>query len=136
METTEINGLGSIHISQRAVSIIASMTAAGISGVSLGATIAETAAKKMGHASLSQGAAALVEGQEAEITIRLVVTYGYRIPDIALQVQKSVKDAVEVMTGCHVTAVHIMVQDIDFSQMNAISPKDAETEGRPDHDRK
>jgi uncharacterized alkaline shock family protein YloU len=121
METTECNALGSIHISQRAISIIAAVTAAAIpSVVSLGASLKEVAAAKIGRAALDQGADTVIEGEDtAEITVRLVVRYGCRIPDLALKVQKSVKDAVEDMTGCHVTAVHVVIQNIEFPKNGA-----------------
>ena len=110
METTETNALGSVHISQRAISVLASQTAAAVSGVaSLGASIAETAARKIGRTSLAQGVDAVIDGREVELTVRLVVQYGYRIPDIALAVQKKVKDAVESSAGCSVTAVHVRI---------------------------
>lgn len=116
METTETNALGSIHISQRAISVLASQTAAAVGGVaSLGASIAETAARKIGRTSLAQGVDAVIDGRDVELTVRLVVQYGHRIPDIALAVQKKVKDAVEAAAGCSVTAVHVVVQDIAFS---------------------
>lgn len=117
METTETNALGSIHISQRAISVLASQTAAAVGGgvASLGASIAETAARKIGRTSLAQGVDAVIDGRDVELTVRLVVQYGHRIPDIALAVQKKVKDAVEASAGCSVTAVHVVVQDIAFS---------------------
>ena len=127
METIECNKLGSIRISQRAISIIAAMTAAAVPSVeALGASLKEAAAAKIGRSGPDQGAETVIDKHnEAEITVRLIVRYGCRIPDLALQVQKSVKDAVETMTGCHVTAVHIFIQNIIF-------PKE-ETEA--DHER-
>ena len=44
--------------------------------------------------------------------MRLVARHGYRIPDVAIKVQQSVKEAVESLTECAVTAVHITVQNI------------------------
>lgn len=116
METTETNALGSVHISQRAISVLAAQTAASAAGVAaLGASIAEAAARKIGRASTAQGADAVIDGLDVEITVRLIAAYGYRIPDIALDVQKKVKAAVEASAGCSVTAVHVIVQDIAFS---------------------
>ena len=69
-----------------------------------------------GRGSLSQGAVTRISGNAAEITLRLIVESGYRIPDIALKVQKAVKDAVERDTGCQVDAVHILVAGIVFPE--------------------
>lgn len=99
----------------KAISMIASATAAAVPGVAaLGATLSEAAAKKIGHASPTQGVEAIVVEDTVELTIRLVVQYGYRIPDVALHVQKSVKDTVEEKMGCDVTAVHILIQGVTY----------------------
>lgn len=115
MERREYNALGSVDISPRAVAIIASVTTGAVPGVAaLGATLSETAAKKLGHASPAQGVEIVCHDDAVELTIRLLVTYGWRVPDVALEVQKSVKDAVESLTGYDVLAVHILVQDIVY----------------------
>lgn len=117
METTNQNDLGSIHISDKAISSIAARTAALVPHVyALDATLAESAAPRLGRGSLSQGAVTRISGNAAEITLRLIVESGYRIPDIALKVQKAVKDAVERDTGCQVDAVHILVAGIVFPE--------------------
>ena len=117
METTETNLLGSIHMTQRVISIIASQTAASVPEVAaLDATIAETAARKVGRVNPAQGVDTTIDGIYADIAVRLLVRYNCRIPDMALAVQKKVKDAVEAMTGCRVHAVHVMVQDIVFPE--------------------
>lgn len=101
--------------SPRDVSVLAAATAATIPGVAaLGASLPEAAAKKIGHVSPAQGVDAAFTGDAVELTVRLAVAYGFRIPDVALHVQKSVKDAVEAQTGYHVTAVHILVQQVVF----------------------
>ena len=115
METTKTNALGSIHISDKAISSIAARTAALVPHVhALDATLAESAAHRLGRGSLSQGAETHISGNAVEITLRLIVESGYRIPDIALKVQKAVKEAVERDTGCQVDAVHILIAGIVF----------------------
>lgn len=106
-------------MSQRVISIIASQTAASVPDVAaLDATLAEAAARKIGRINPAQGVDTTIDGIYADITIRLLVQYGCRIPDMALAVQKKVKDAVEEMTGCRVHTVHIVVQDIVFPEKN------------------
>lgn len=107
-------------MTQRVISSIASQAAASIPEVAaLDATIAETAARKIGRINPAQGVDTTLDGIYADITVRLLVRYNCRIPDMALAVQKKVKDAVEEMTGCRVHAVHIVVQDIVFPENNA-----------------
>ena len=117
METTEVNEWGSIHISQRVIASIAALTAAKAAYVAdLGMNIAEAAAEKLGRTRPGRGVDVTIEGQRIELTVRLVIRYGCRIPDVALEVQKSVKDAVEKATACTVTAVHIIVQQLVFEE--------------------
>ena len=117
METTEGNEWGSIHISQRVIASIAALTAAKAAYVAdLGMNIAEAAAVNLGRTLPGRGVDVTIEGQRIELTVRLVIRYGCRIPDVALEVQKSVKDAVEKATACTVTAVHIIVQQLVFEE--------------------
>ena len=52
------------------------------------------------------------------IVINIKVRYGFCIPDLASDIQRRVKRAVEEMTGAKVRAVDIFVQGIDFSNIN------------------
>ena len=56
------------------------------------------------------------------IDIYLIIKAGVRITQVAEQVQKDVKDAVQNMTGYVVTKVNVNVEDIDLSE-DGISKK-------------
>ncbi len=117
VETTEVNEWGSIHISQRVIAVIAAAAAARADYVAdLGTNIAEAAAEKLGRTVPGRGVDVRIDGQDIELTVRLVIRYGWRIPDVALEVQKAVKEAVEQATACTVTAVHIIVQQLVFEE--------------------
>lgn len=117
VETTEVNEWGSIHISQRVIAVIAAATAARADYVAdLGTNIAEAAAEKLGRTVPGRGVDVRIDGQDIELTVRLVIRYGCRIPDVALEVQKAVKEAVEQATACTVTAAHIIVQQLVFEE--------------------
>ena len=111
METTEVNEWGSIHISSQVIAAIASLTVA-----ALGTNIADAAAEKLGRTRPNHGVDVSIDGKLIELTVRLLIRYGCRIPDVALEVQKTVKDAVEKATACPVTAVHIIVQQVVFEE--------------------
>lgn len=84
METTEVNEWGSIHISQRVIASIAALTAAQSAYVAdLGTNIAEVAAEKLGRTLPGRGVDVSIDGRRIELTVRLVVRYGCRIPDVA-----------------------------------------------------
>ena len=116
METTEVNEWGSIHISQRVIASIAALTAAKAAYVAdLGMNIAEAAAEKLGRTAGARrrchhrGPAHRADGPPGH---PLWLPYSRR----SLEVQKSVKDAVEKATACTVTAVHIIVQQLVFEE--------------------
>ena len=120
METIHVDFTGSVHISERAVAVVAAVTTLQIPAVvSLGGNLAQGVAAKLGRSNPAKGVDVVLDEGAVDMTIRLVVRYGCRIPDVALQVQKAVKDAVETMTGYAVTAVHIVIQDVDFTSENA-----------------
>lgn len=115
METTTRTDLGAIHISDRAISVMAAQKASAVAHVKgLEGSLADAAARKLGHENRGQGVEVKIDGNAVELTIHLIVESGCRIPDVALQVQKTVKDGVETLTGCVVTAVHIIVAALSF----------------------
>ena len=96
------------------------------------ASVAALAAKEVkGVASLAQGPLALREllhgpGQGKSITVALdndsavldvyvVLRSGARIQETAAQIQSSVKESVQNMTGLTVERVNVHVADIDFT---------------------
>ncbi len=53
------------------------------------------------------------------IDLYTIVEYGTKIPDVAWEIQESVKRAVETMTGIEVNEVNIHVQGVHFPEENA-----------------
>lgn len=89
METTTRTELGDIHISDRAISVIAAQRASAVAHVKgLEGSLADAAARKFGHENRGQGIEAKLDGNRVELTVRLIVEAGCRIPDVALQVQR------------------------------------------------
>ena len=109
MQTTEYNELGAVHIAGKVIAVIAAGAALAVPGV---AFLATTFTEKFGKAAGGRGIDVKTDKTDVELTVRLVARHGYRIPDVAIKVQQSVKEAVESLTECAVTAVHITVQDI------------------------
>ncbi len=107
--------LGVVKIADEVVSIIAGLAATEIEGVSsmsggIGGGIAEV----LGRRNLSKGVKVEVGTEEAKIDIFIVVDYGVRIPDVAWDIQESIKKAVEDMTGLRVAHVNVHVQGVHF----------------------
>ncbi|WP_077390808.1 Asp23/Gls24 family envelope stress response protein [Mobilibacterium timonense] len=53
------------------------------------------------------------DGNEISIDIHLIAYYGVNIPQMAFDIQNSVKEVVEAYTGLSVSAINIGVEGID-----------------------
>jgi len=109
--------VGSIKISEEVVAIIAGIAAtevAGVAGMSGG--IAGGIAEILGRKNLSKGVKVEVGEKEALIDLYIIVEYGYRIPEIAWEIQEKVKKSVEAMTGLKVIEVNIHVQGVNIEK--------------------
>ncbi len=109
--------LGVVKIADEVVSIIAGLAAADIEGVaSMSGGIAGGIAEVLGRRNLSKGVKVDVGSEDTKIEIFIIVKYGARIPDVAWDIQETVKKAVETMTGLKVTHVNVHVQGVNFPQ--------------------
>ena len=90
------NALGTIRIADEVVSIIAGLAATEVEGVAgMSGGIAGGIAEILGRKNFSKGVKVEVGEKEAAIDLYIIVKYGVRIPDIALNVQEAVKTAIE-----------------------------------------
>jgi uncharacterized alkaline shock family protein YloU len=115
--TNITDDMGSVRITDEVVAIIAGMAAtevAGVAGMSGG--IAGGIAEMLGRKNLSKGVKVEVGEKEAAIDMYIIVEYGYRIPDIAWEIQEKVKKSVETMTGLNVIEVNIHVQGVNIEK--------------------
>ena len=116
------NALGTIRIADEVVSIIAGLAATEVEGVAgMSGGIAGGIAEILGRKNFSKGVKVEVGEKEAAIDLYIIVKYGVRIPDIALNVQEAVKIAIENMTGLSTVEVNVHVQGVGF-------PEDVKTE--------
>ncbi len=107
--------LGVVKIADEVVSIIAGLAATEIEGVaSMSGGIGGGIAEVLGRRNFSKGVKVEVGTEDAKVEIFIVVEYGVRIPDVAWDIQESVKNAVENMTGLKVAYVNVHVQGVHF----------------------
>ena len=105
---------GQISINNNVVAIIAHETAKKVPGVvELQGSLADDLAGIIGKKSKDKGIRIEKESEELlTIDLAVVLEYGIKIPDICVQLQSAVKEAVENMTGQKVYAVNVVVQGI------------------------
>lgn len=60
----------------------------------------------------SKGIKVEIQGSRVNIFTNILVEYGLRIPDVAFEVQKKVKENVENMTGLDVKEVNVNIQGL------------------------
>lgn len=112
---TEIE-VGNIKISVEVVSTIAGIAAAQTKGVacmysSFAGGIAEMLGAKKNP---SKGVKVDMTEESVKIDLYIVVEYGVRIPELAWEIQESVKNNVETMTGLEVEKVNIHIEGVSF----------------------
>lgn len=110
------NSLGSIRIADEVVEVIAGLAASEVRGVvSMSGGLVGDLAQMLGrNKNLSKGVKVEVGEHEVAVELFLVVEYGVSIPEVALSVQESVKEAIESMTGLKVVEANVHVQGVDF----------------------
>jgi len=108
------SGYGTISINNNVIAVIAHETAKKMPGVvELQGSLADGIAGIIGKKSKDRGIRIGKENEELlTIDLAVVLEYGVCIPEICVQLQASVKDAVEDMTGQQVYAVNVVVQGI------------------------
>lgn len=112
----EKTGLGSIRIADEVVKVIAGLAAIEIKGVAgMSGGLVGGIAEMLGRKNLSKGIKVEVGEREAAVDLYVIMEYGIRIPDVAAQIQESVKSAIERMTGLVVVEVNVNVQGVAFA---------------------
>ncbi len=113
--TTEI---GTIQIAPEVLEIIAGVAAIKIEGVAdMSGGIVGGISEMLGLKSLTRGVKVQIGTAETLIDIYIVIEYGYPIPEISRQIQRSVHQAIYSMTGIHVSAVHIHIESVHFNEV-------------------
>lgn len=113
LENEKLEDFGDIRIADEVICIVASLAAqevAGVVGMSGGLT--DGINRFLGKENASKGVRLKFEGKMVNASVYINVEYGYCIPEIALEVQEKVKDAIEAMTGYEVQFVDVNVEGV------------------------
>lgn len=105
------NEFGVVRIADEVVSTVAGMAVAEVEGVSAmsGGGWGTDLVEKLGKKNYGKGIKVEVGEDTTSLDIYLVVEFGYAIPQLAENVQKEVKLAVESMIGLKVSQINIHV---------------------------
>ena len=109
--------LGQVRVADEVVSVIAGMAATEIEGIAgMSGGIVGGIAEMLGKKNLSKGAKVEVGETEAAVDLYIIVKYGARIPEIAVNCQENVQKAIQSMTGLKVVEVNVHVQGVAFPE--------------------
>lgn len=109
--------LGEIKIHENVIANLVAIATLKVPGVSrlAGSTVVDAIASIVGSRRMQARAIGVGIAGDNRVTIdlKLNILVGYRLPDVVQQVQRSVIDSIESVTGMTVTKVNVAVQDID-----------------------
>ena len=114
-ETTENNvDNNNIKIANDVIEMIAGVAANEVQGVAemTGGFASGISEVFSGKKNFSKGIKVVANENSVIIDVNIIVEYGARIPDVAFEIQKRVKTAVENMTGLNVEEVNVHVQGV------------------------
>ncbi len=107
--------MGTIHIADEVLAVIAASAALEVEGVSsLAANLSSDLAELMGRKVYSKGVRLLVTEGKVVLEISILIKYGHSIPDVARRVQEAVMTAVANASGMEVSRVNIQVAGVSF----------------------
>ncbi|OXM15829.1 Asp23/Gls24 family envelope stress response protein [Paenibacillus herberti] len=111
---------GMIRISDDVVATIAGLAALETPGIAaMSGGISEGLAKRLSGKNAQKGVTVEVGQLEAAIDLRVIVQYGIPIQEVCRQLQLSVREAVENMTGLNVVEVNVKVDGVLFREDSA-----------------
>lgn len=112
-EESDDGALGTVSIHNDVIAAIAHEAAVKVNGVAeLPGDLLDGIAGMIGKKTTDRGIRVAVEGDTVNVDLNVILKHGVKIPEVAWQLQQTVKDAVQDMTGMLVTAVNVIVQGI------------------------
>lgn len=108
---------GKVLYADDVIATIAGIAASEVKGVaSMSGGIVNGIAEKLGRKNLTKGVKVQVGEKETAIDLYVIVEYGVKVPEVAWNIQETVKKNVESMTGLNVVEVNIHVQGVNFEK--------------------
>ena len=109
--------MGTIHISEDVLAVIAAAAALDVEGVgSLAGNLGTDLAQLLGKKNAAKGVKIGMDEGAVVVELSLLIKYGYTIMDVAKEVQEAVKNAVEATSGLDVRSVNVNVGGVTFEK--------------------
>ena len=117
--TENSENTGIVKISEDVIATIAAATLSGIEGVyGTSGTLAGGIVEFLGvKKSATKGIKVLIDEENTVSSeIHITVKYGYKIPDVAWEIQEKVKAEIEAITGLSVAKINVHVDGINIEK--------------------
>lgn len=111
-ENTNYIETGSVNISDEVIQSIASMAVAETKGAALYTTFTDGIVEKIVKKNFNKSVKIEAEEKNVVIEVHIVVDYGVKIQEVAIELQENVKRNIETMTDLTVTRVDVCVEGI------------------------
>lgn len=109
---TEPEELGEIKISEEVVLVVAGLAISEVAGVSVVNSLTDSVVEKFVKKNYGKGIRVEMNDREVSVDVHVEVEYGVKIPDVAWELQETVKKNIETMTNLTVNTVNIFVEGI------------------------
>jgi len=108
---------GKVLFADEVIAAIAGKTAREVKGVAeMTGGVFSDITKGLGRKNWTKGVKVQVSEKETSVDLYIIVEYGVKVPEVAWNIQESVKKAIETMTGLTVSEVNIHVQEVKFEK--------------------
>ena len=109
--------VGQVQIADDVIAIIAEIAATEVKGVAgMGGTLTGDIVQSFSRKKTPKGVRVELNGSQVMLDMTLIISYGEKIPAVTLEVQKKVKNSIEMMTGLETIAINIHVTGIHFDK--------------------
>lgn len=112
---------GRITFAPDVIATIANLAAAEVDGVDgMSGNVAENISGILNSKkNLTKGVRVDVSENDVSVELAVIIKYGYKLHEVCANIQKSIKNAIETMTGLRVVLVNVSVQSISFEKSSS-----------------
>jgi len=129
MEVVDIQG-GKITFAPDVIATIATLAANEVEGIEgMSGTMVEGITGMLNKKSLTKGIKVELNENNVTLDLNVVVKYGYRIHEVSSNLQRTIRNTIQNMTGLNVPAVNVFVQSVAFEKDKDIEILDAAVSG-------
>lgn len=117
MEENEVKD--EVLIAQEVVASIAGMAIRNVKGLTkLAGGFTDEISEAFGKKNLGKGIKVEIAEKDVKLEVSIVVEYGVKIPEIAVEIREKIKKDVEEATGFNVTYIKVKVQGIESKNIS------------------